>query len=216
MKADSASLLLYAVTDRAWLGERTLSACVKESIQAGVTFVQLREKELSFEAFLHEAREIKQITDCYRIPFVINDNVDVAIACDADGVHVGQSDMAADDVRARIGEGKILGVSVLTVEQATLAQERGADYLGVGTVFPTATKRDADVVTLATLAEICAAVAIPVVAIGGVGRGNILQLKGTGIDGVAVVSAIFAQQDIAAATRELRGLAQEIVEQNRR
>lgn len=211
MKVADSSLLLYAVTDRTWLGNNSLAAQVEESIRAGVTFVQLREKELPFEAFVKLATEMKAITDRYKVPFVINDNIDVAIACNADGVHVGQSDWAASDVRTRIGDGKILGVSVQTVEQAILAEQNGADYLGVGAVFSTSTKLDADTVSYDTLKAICTAVSIPVVAIGGISCENILTLAGVGIAGVAVVSALFAQPDIAAATMELRELVEQLV-----
>lgn len=211
MKVDKSALLLYAVTDRMWLGEGSLSAQVEEAIQAGTTFVQLREKELSPEAFLSLGKEIKAVTNRYNIPFVINDNVEIALACQADGVHVGQDDMSACDVRKKIGLDKILGVSVQTVEQAVAAQQNGADYLGVGAVFSTSTKPDADTVSLDTLRAICKAVSIPVVAIGGINKGNMLKLSGTGIDGIAVVSAIFAQKNIAGATKELRELAEKVV-----
>ena len=212
MKVDRATMLIYAVTDRAWLGESTLAEQVELAIKGGATFVQLREKHLDYESFLSLAKEIKEVTDRYKIPFVINDNIEVAIACDADGVHVGQSDMTAGDVRARIGENKILGVSAETVELAKLAEQNGADYLGVGAMFSTSTKLDAELITLDTLKGICSAVSIPVVAIGGIGEHNIMQLKGSGIDGVSVVSAIFAQPDITAATQRLNALAQETVE----
>lgn len=212
MKVDKTSLLLYAVTDRMWLGSNSLTVQVEAAIKSGVTFLQLREKNLNFEDFLKQAKEIKALTDEYRIPFVINDNVEVALACGADGVHVGQSDMEARDVRKLIGDDKILGVSVLTVDQAILAQKNGADYLGVGAMFSTNTKSDADAVTFDTLKEICAAVTIPVVAIGGIDEKNVLMLSGSGIDGIAVVSAIFAKPDIAAATAELRQLTEIMVE----
>lgn len=212
MRVDKHSMLLYAVTDRTWLGDNSLAAQVEEAIKAGVTFVQLREKELSFEDFLAEAKKVKEITDRYQVPFVINDNVEVALACDADGVHVGQRDMVASDVRARIGEDKILGVSAQTVQEAVLAQENGADYLGVGAVFSTSTKLDAAEVSSETLKQICGNVSIPVVAIGGIGEENILELRGSGIDGVAVVSAIFAKMNIYAATEQLYGLAKQLVE----
>lgn len=207
MKVDKASLLLYAVTDRTWLGCNSIADQMEDAIKAGATFVQLREKQLDFAAFLELAKAIKVVTDLYAIPFVINDNIEVALACGADGVHVGQHDLAAGDVRKRIGEDKILGVSVQTVEQAVLAERCGADYLGVGAVFSTSTKQDADAVSFATLREICAAVAIPVVAIGGISKENVLALSGSGVDGIAVVSAIFAQPDIAIAAAELRRLA---------
>lgn len=212
MKVDKTSMLLYAVTDRMWLGSNSLTAQVEDAIKSGVTFVQLREKNLDFELFLKQAKEIKAVTDQYRIPFVINDNVEVALACGADGVHVGQHDIKARDVRKLIGNDKILGVSVQTVGQAVLAEKSGVDYLGVGAVFSTSTKPDADTVSFNTLKEICAAVTIPVVAIGGIDKDNILGLCGSGIDGIAVVSAIFAQPDIAAATSQLRQLAGIMVE----
>jgi len=190
-----------------WLGSNSLMDQTEAAIKSGVTFVQLREKNLDFESFLKQAKEIKTLTDAYNIPFVINDNVEIALACDADGVHVGQEDMEARDVRRLIGEEKILGISVFTVEQAILAEKNGADYLGVGAMFTTKTKSDADAVTFDTLREICAAVTIPVVAIGGINEKNISLLDGSGIVGVAVVSAIFAQPDIAGATARLRQLA---------
>lgn len=203
------SMLLYAVTDRAWL-QGTLAEDVEKAIQGGATFLQLREKELDDDAFLKEASLIKAVTDKYHIPFVINDNVDIAVAVDADGVHVGQSDMETGEVRQKLGNDKIIGVSVQTVEQALFAQRRGADYLGVGAVFSTSTKLDASVVTYETLKEICNAVSIPVVAIGGISSENIADLKGSGIDGVAVVSAIFAQKDIAGAAKELKRQMEDI------
>jgi thiamine-phosphate pyrophosphorylase len=184
---------------------------VEASIKGGVTFVQLREKGISFEEYVTLGKEIKKVTDQYHIPFVINDDVDVAIACEADGVHVGQQDMEAGDVREMIGKERILGVSVQTVEQALLAEEKGADYLGVGAVFSTSTKLDADAVSYETLKAICTAVSIPVVAIGGISKETIMRLKGSQVDGVAVVSAIFAQEDIYIASRELRNLSDEMV-----
>ncbi|RPF41942.1 thiamine-phosphate pyrophosphorylase [Hydrogenoanaerobacterium saccharovorans] len=211
MRVDKSSMLLYAVTDRTWLGRSTLSSQVEESIKAGVTFVQLREKQLDFDAFVAQAKEIKSVTDRYRIPFVINDNIEVALACNADGVHVGQGDLSASAARKKLGEQKILGVSVQTVQQAIAAEQSGADYLGVGAVFSTSTKMDADAVSFETLKKICSAVSIPVVAIGGINKDNILQLSGSGIDGIAVVSAIFAQPDITVATAELHQLAQKMV-----
>lgn len=209
---DKADLLLYAVTDRSWLGGETLVSQVEKALQGGATFVQLREKELEAGEFLKEAGEIKELCRRYHVPFVINDNVDVAVAADADGVHVGQSDMEAGDVRGRIGKDKILGVSVATVDQAVLAEKRGADYLGVGAVFPTGSKGDADEVSHETLKGICEAVSIPVVAIGGINKDNVMKLAGSGICGIAVISAIFAQPDITAAAAELKGLTNKIVQ----
>lgn len=211
MNCDKKDLLLYAVTDRGWLNGRTLYDQVEEALAGGATLIQLREKELDREHFLEEARELKALCRRYGATFVINDSVDIAAAVDADGVHVGQSDMEAGDVRSRLGPDKIIGVSAQTVEQALLAERSGADYLGVGAVFHTGTKRDATDVSYETLREICRAVKIPVVAIGGINRGNVEQLAGSGICGVAVVSAIFAQQDIRAAAADLRAAVERMV-----
>lgn len=212
MNCDKNDLLLYAVTDRAWLGDKTLSWQVEESLKGGATMIQLREKHLDHEHFLKEAKEIKELCRKYQVPFLINDDVDLAVEVDADGVHVGQHDMEAGEVRKKIGPNRILGVSAQTVEQALLAQQAGADYLGVGAVFPTGTKDDADAVSIQTLGEICHAVSIPVVAIGGIGQHNIMQLAGSGICGIAVVSAIYAQPDIQNAASTLHALAKEMVE----
>lgn len=205
------SLLLYAVTDRHWLDGRTLYDVVRDSLDGGVTFLQLREKELDDETFLEEAVKLQEMAREYNVPFVINDNVDIAVKMDADGVHVGQSDMEAGNVRALIGPDKILGVSAQTVEQALLAQEKGADYLGVGAVFPTGSKDDADEVSFETLKEICDAVSIPVVAIGGITYENTPELKGSGICGIAVISAIYAQSDIKAASEQLKAVTQKMI-----
>lgn len=205
------SLLLYAVTDRYWLKDETLYEQVEKSIKGGVSFVQLREKTLDEAAFYKEAVEIQELCKRYKVPFVVNDNVDIAVRMNADGVHVGQSDMEAGDVRAKLGPDKIIGVSAQTVEQAILAERRGADYLGVGAVFPTGSKDDADDVSFETLKAICQAVSIPVVAIGGISKNNVLELKGSGICGIAVISAIFAQADIEAASRELKTLTEAMV-----
>lgn len=211
MNCDKKDLLLYAVTDRSWLNGRTLYEQVEEAIKGGVTFVQLREKNLDDTAFLQEAKEIKELCARFHVPFVINDNVDIAAEIDADGVHVGQSDMEAGDVRKKLGPDKIIGVSAQTVEQALRAQTHGADYLGVGAVFPTGSKADAVEVSRDTVREICRAVDIPVIAIGGITRENVIELKGTGICGIAVISAIFAQQDIEEAARTLKSRTEETV-----
>lgn len=211
MKCGKKDLLLYAVTDRGWLNGDTLYHQVEQAIQGGVTFVQLREKELDEDQFLEEAKEIQRLCRKYHVPFVINDNVKIAAQIDADGVHVGQSDMAAGDVRKKLGPDKIIGVSAQTVEQALLAQKMGADYLGVGAVFHTGSKADADDVSHDTLRAICEAVDIPVIAIGGIGTGNVMQLSGSGICGIAVISALFAQPDIKAAAEELKALTEEMV-----
>ena len=204
-------MLVYAVTDRAWLNGKTLEEQVEKAIQGGATLIQLREKQLHYDDFLEQAIKIKKITAQYHIPFIINDNVEIALAVDADGVHVGQKDMQANMVRKKLGENKIIGVSVQTLEQALSAEKNGADYLGVGAVFSTSTKQDASEVSFVTLQNICKAVSIPVVAIGGINIKNIAKLKNSGIDGVAVVSAIFAQKDITKATQELVSLSKEIL-----
>ena len=212
MNCDKKDLLLYAVTDRTWLNGKTLLSQAEEAILGGATFLQLREKHLDDDAFLSEAIEIQALCRKYHVPFVINDNVAIAKKINADGVHVGQSDMEAGNVRELLGPDKIVGVSAQTVEQAILAQERGADYLGVGAVFPTGSKDDADDVSHETLRAICQAVTIPVIAIGGISEQNILQLSGSGICGVAVISAIFAQPDVREASSRLRKLAERLVQ----
>jgi len=204
MKVSRESLLLYAVTDRSWLNGRTLRSQVEEALDGGATFLQLREKNLDDAHFLEEARELQALCRERGVPFIVNDNVDVALAMGADGIHVGQHDMEAGDVRRLLGPDRILGVSAQTVEQALLAQERGADYLGVGAVFPTGSKDDADDVSFEELRAICEAVTIPVVAIGGISLSNVKKLAGSGICGIAVISAIFAQKDIRLAAEQLR------------
>ena len=211
MRCDKKDLLLYAVTDRHWLNGRTLHEVVKESLDGGVTMVQLREKTLEEGKFLEEARELQALCRERHIPFIVNDNVDIAKAMDADGVHVGQDDMETMDVRAKLGPDKIIGVSAHTVEEALLAEKQGADYLGVGAVFPTSSKSDVDVMPYETLKAICEAVSIPVVAIGGIGRENVSRLAGSGICGVAVISAIYAQKDIRAAAADLKTAVEEML-----
>ena len=204
-------MLLYAVTDRNWLNGQTLYEQVEEALKGGATFIQLREKDLTEEEFLEEAKKIQQLCKKYRVPFIINDNVKLAKEIDADGVHAGQSDMEALDVRAQLGEDKIIGVSARTVEQALLAEKHGADYLGVGAVFQTGTKTDAREVEHSVLKEICTKVDIPIVAIGGITQDNVKELSGSGINGVAVISAIFAQKDIETATAKLKSCVEQIV-----
>ena len=203
---------LYAVTDRAWIGKQSLAEQVESALRGGVTCVQLREKELDEERFLREAEEIFTLCKRYRVPFFINDNVALALRCHADGVHVGQDDMDVAEVRRLVGQEMMIGVSVHTVEEACAAAEGGADYLGVGAMFATSTKTDASLVTKETLRAICDAVSIPVVAIGGINKSNLLELAGTGVDGVALVSAIFSAADIATECRLLYGLSQEMAE----
>ena len=204
-------MLLYAVTDRAWTGKQSLYEQVEAALKGGVTCVQLREKELDDEAFLVEAVEIATLCKKYKVPFFINDNVDIAIKCKADGIHVGQEDMIASQVRQKVGEDMMIGVSVHSVEEALEAVKNGADCLGVGAMFSTSTKTDVDVLPKEILKDICEAVDVPVVAIGGIGKGNILELSGTKVDGVALVSAIFAAEDIESECRLLRKLSEEMV-----
>lgn len=213
MKFDKKSLLLYAVTDRAYLNGRTLYECCESAIKGGATFIQIREKELESEEFISEAKKIKKLCKKYNIPFAVNDNVDVAMSVDADGVHVGQKDMRAKNVRELIGDEKILGVSVQTAEQAKKAEADGADYLGVGTVFPTNSKSDAEYVDWKTLKEICNSVNIPVIAIGGIGCENISKLKDSGICGAAAISSVFACEDIEKGTAKLKKCIKRVVEE---
>lgn len=203
------AMALYAVTDRAWLDGRTLSECVEEALAGGATFVQLREKDAPQAEVVLRARTLLPLARAAGVPFVINDDVEAARIAGADGVHVGQSDTACVEAREKLGSDALVGVSVQTVEQARLAQDAGADYLGVGAMFGTPTKPDAAEVSLEELRAICAAVDIPVVAIGGLHSATIPALAGSGADGVAVVSAIFAAQDIEADTRRLRAVVAE-------
>ena len=214
MKCDKHTMLLYAVTDRAWVGEQTLYQQVESALKGGATCVQLREKHLDDADFLQEAIEIHALCQQYGVPLFINDNVDVAVKCHAEGIHVGQSDMEALDVRRKLGPDKIIGVSAQTVEQALLAEKHGADYLGVGAAFSTHTKTDVDVLPEGRLKEICDSVDVPVVAIGGIHKDNILKLKGSGADGVALVSAIFSAEDIEAECKELKALTEQIIYSN--
>lgn len=211
MKCDKKAMLLYAVTDRAWVGRQSLYEQVESALKGGATCVQLREKELDDEMFLTEAMELADLCRRYNVPFFINDNVDIAIKCQADGIHVGQEDMQAAQVRQKVGEDMIIGVSVHSVEEALEAVKNGADCLGVGAVFSTSTKTDVDVLPKEVLRDICAAVDIPVVAIGGINKTNIKDLSGTGVDGVALVSAIFAAEDIETECKTLRKLSEEMV-----
>ena len=211
MKCDPKDLLLYAVTDRHWLNGRTLVDVVKESLDGGVTMIQLREKSLDEGKFLEEAKELQALCRERHVPFIVNDNVDIAKAMDADGVHVGQDDMETMDVRAKLGPDKIIGVSAHTVEEALLAEKQGADYLGVGAVFPTSSKSDVGEMSYETLKAICKAVSIPVVAIGGISGENVGKLAGSGICGVAVISAIYAAKDVKAAAADLKATVKEML-----
>lgn len=204
------SLLLYAITDRTWLKGKKLSEAVEEAILGGATFIQLREKNSGYNEFLKIAQEVKKVTDKYKIPFVINDNVDIAVAVGADGAHIGQSDEELKSAREKLGPDKIIGVSAGTIKEAVEAEKGGADYIGVGSVFTTSTKQDAKSVSIETLKEICKTVNIPVVAIGGISADNVLRLAGTGVDGISVISAIFARKDIKNAASELLKLAKQL------
>ncbi len=211
MRLDKKYMQLYAVTDRAWTGNKTLYEQIKEALENGVTCVQLREKNLDEASFIEEAKKISVLCRQYNTPFIVNDNVNVAIASNADGIHIGQEDMGLKDVREIVGENMIIGISAHTVEEAKFAQENGADYIGIGAVFETSTKNDVDVIPYEKVKSICDAVDMPKVAIGGINAENILKLKGSGIDGVAVVSAIFGAKDIGKATKELYTLSNNLI-----
>ncbi len=195
---------LYAVTDPRWLGDQSLAAAVAEALVGGATMVQLRDKGCDTVELAQLARGLAPVCRVANVPLVIDDDIEAVKMSGVDGVHVGQSDASCARAREVLGPDAIVGVSVQTVSQAKAAEGAGASYLGVGAVFSTPTKQDADAVSLVTLTEICRAVAIPVVAIGGIDARRIAELANTGIDGVAVISALFASQDIEAAAEELR------------
>lgn len=203
--------ILYAVTDRKWLNGRSLDEVVEQAIKGGAGMIQLREKELDDEHFLKEAISLKKLCARYNVPLIINDKADIAVKADADGVHVGQSDLDAADVRSIIGPDKILGVSAHSLEEARLAVKHGADYLGVGAAFTTGSKKDVNVIDHHVYREICDNVEIPVVAIGGINKDNISELSGSGISGAAVISALFAADDISKAAAELKDLIKAVV-----
>lgn len=212
MKFDRRQLMVYAVTDRAWIGKMSLCEQVEAALKGGATMVQMREKSLTNDTvqdYLEEARSLRALTERYKIPLIIDDNIKLALLCGADGVHVGQNDMDAAQARALLGSDKILGVTAKTVEQALKAQEQGADYLGSGAVFGTSTKADALPMTMERLGEICRSVSIPVVAIGGICLKNIGKLKGSGAAGAAVVSGIFGAEDIEGTVRQMREMVGE-------
>ena len=209
MRLKKEQCLLYAVTDRSWLRGQTLAQQVEAALRGGVTMLQLREKNLDEEAFEREERVIQDLCRSFDVPFIINDNVELAKKLNADGVHVGQDDMAAADVRRRVGPDMLIGVSAHSVEEALLAVKNGADCLGSGAVFATSTKTNTSVLPRETLRAICDAVDVPVVAIGGITKSNMPELQGCGADGAALVSAIFSAKDIEAECRELRKIAEE-------
>ena len=212
MKSVKEAMLLYGVTDGRWTGTKTLPQQVECALKGGATCIQLREKQLAEEDFLREALEIREICRRYGVPFLINDNVEIALRCDADGVHVGQSDMAARNVRKLLGPDRILGVTARTVEQARAAEAAGASYLGSGAVFGSTTKTDARPLDRRDLQAICSSVSIPVVAIGGITQENLPLLAGTGVSGVALVSTIFSAPDIEKKCRELKALSEKMVQ----
>lgn len=211
MKISRKDLLLYAITDRTWLNGRSLLSQVEEVLKNGATFLQLREKNLSYNELVEEAVQIKEIAARYNVPFVINDNIYAAKEVGADGVHIGQDDASYIKAREVLGDGKIIGMTAHNLREALAAQEAGADYIGTGAVFPTSTKHDTIPLPLDRLREITDNIQIPVVAIGGINHKNILSLKGSGIDGAAVISAIFAQEDVGLATAEMLNLCREVV-----
>ncbi|MCE5220854.1 MAG: thiamine phosphate synthase [Clostridium sp.] len=197
---------IYLVTDRDLMSTETLEEAVEQAIIGGCTLVQLREKDCSSLDFYNTAVKVKEITDKYNIPLLINDRVDIALAVDAAGVHVGQSDLPLTVVRKIVGEGKIIGVSTGTLEEALKAQKEGADYLGVGAMYATGTKKDANPTSMEELKKIRENVSIPIVAIGGINKDRVKDFDGMGIDGLAIISAIIAQKDITKATREIKNL----------
>ena len=213
MKCSKEMMRLYAVTDRMWTGRQTLLEQVEDALKGGATCVQLREKELDNETFLQEAMEMKALCEKYQVPFFVNDNVEIAVKCKADGIHVGQEDMAAAKVRQQVGEEMMIGVSVHSVEEALEAVRNGADYLGVGAMFSTSTKTDVDVLPKEVLRDICGAVEGPVVAIGGISKENMLELKGTGVDGIALVSTIFGAEEIEKECCLLRQMSEELIQE---
>ena len=203
-------LLLYAITDRSWTGRQTLYDQIQAALEGGVTMVQLREKRLSTQALVEEAVEIKELCHRYHVPLIINDNVEAAVASGADGVHVGITDTPVAEIRKRAGGSFVIGATAKTVAQAIAAEQAGADYLGVGAVFPSPTKQNAVRITLEQLKQICSAVSIPAVAIGGIGRENVAALAGGGMAGIAVVSAIFAEKNIQNAAAELKEVVRKV------
>lgn len=212
MKCSKNTMLLYAVTNSKLENNEPLINQCEAALKGGITCLQLREKELDEASFLAEAIEIKKLCKKYNVPLIINDNVNVAIQSGADGVHVGQSDMEVSEVRKLVGDNMIIGVSAHTVEEAKVAEACGADYLGVGAIYETTTKQDATYVSLEELKRICHSVKIPVVAIGGMDKNTISKLSGTGVDGVAMVSAIFATDNIEQECKKLLRLSKDMVE----
>ena len=214
MKFSKDMLLLYAVTDRSWTQDQTLYDQIEAALKGGVTIVQLREKNLPEDEFVTEAIRVKELCSRYNVPLIINDNADVALKSGADGVHVGIEDTPVAELRQKVGKDFIIGATAKTVEQAQSAEKAGADYLGVGAVFPSPTKKNAIRITAEKLKEICSSVSVPAVAIGGISLDNVSEIKGCGMSGIAVVSAIFASDDIKKAASELKEKAKEVTASN--
>lgn len=204
MKFNKDMLLLYAVTDQSWVGRQTLPEQIEAALQGGVTMVQLREKNLDEDSFLAEAIQVRELCHQYQVPLIINDNIHVALKSGADGIHVGIEDTPVAEIRQRVPADFIIGATCKTVEQAQAAEKAGADYMGVGAVFPSPTKTTAIRISNEQLREICSSVSIPAVAIGGITLDNMPEIQGGQVSGVAVVSAIFGAEDITAATKELK------------
>ena len=211
MKFTKESLKLYVITDRSWIGYRSMSEEVEKTLKAGATCLQIREKNISYDEYVSKSIELRKICNKYNVPFIVNDNIEVALASGADGVHVGQNDILNKNVRSIIGSDKILGISVNSIELAIAAEKAGADYIGVGSIQLSPTKGESKILSTEYVNEICNSVSIPVVAIGGINEQNIPILKGIGIAGVAVISAVFGKEDVAEATYKLRKLVDEYI-----
>ena len=211
MKFTKESLKLYVITDRSWIGNRSMSEEVEKTLKAGATCLQIREKNISYDEYVSKSIELRKICNKYNVPFIVNDNIEVALASGADGVHVGQNDILNKNVRSIIGSDKILGISVNSIELAIAAEKAGADYIGVGSIQLSPTKGESKILSTEYVNEICNSVSIPVVAIGGINEQHIPILKGIGIAGVAVISAVFGKEDVAEATYKLRKLVDEYI-----
>lgn len=211
MKFTKESLKLYVITDRSWIGNRSMPEEVEKTLKSGATCLQIREKNISYDEYVSKSIELRKICNKYNVPFIVNDNIEVALASGADGVHVGQKDILNKNVRSIIGSDKILGISANSIELAIAAEKAGADYIGVGSIQLSTTKGESKILSTEYVNEICNSVSIPVVAIGGINEQNILRLKGIGIAGVAVISAVFGKEDVAEATYKLRKLVDEYI-----
>ena len=211
MKFTKESLKLYVITDRSWIGNRSMPEEVEKTLKSGATCLQIREKNISYDEYVSKSIELRKICNKYNVPFIVNDNIEVALASGADGVHVGQKDILNKNVRSIIGSDKILGISANSLELAIAAEKAGADYIGVGSIQLSPTKGESKILSTEYVNEICNSVSIPVVAIGGINEQNILRLKGIGIAGVAVISAVFGKEDVAEATYKLRKLVDEYI-----